>query len=169
MKIATQALVPWLMGVAVLSLTIGFGPVLRGKGKSQNPDLTLRDIALGTPFKLPPKDIFGRAIDPEATTLLVFAGACSGCSLNAIPPSKLYSAQFDQRILLYQSSERQLSETFAKPDSKVLMLADSEGKLVAALGAQSSPRFYIIERENVKAIWKDTLTWPKDWIPEVRK
>jgi len=71
-------------------------------------------------------------MDPKARTLIVYAGACSQCSLNSVPPSKLQNAPQSQVILLYYSSVKQLRETFANPDPKVRMVADPTGSIVAS-------------------------------------
>lgn len=169
MKVALSTLFPWILGATILCVGFAFGPILRSGGSPPRIDWTESDVRLGSKINLPQKDVFGRRIDVNSRTLVVFAGSCSGCSLNAIPPRKLYPAKFDQILLLYNSSDRQLRDVFPQPDSRVMMLADSENRLVGALGAQSSPRFYIIEDGRVQDIWKDVTTWPKEWIPEVQQ
>src|SRR5579872_939916 len=142
----TSILLPWVAALSVLSVGLLVMPNIfdRGRG-SAPPDWTSHDASPGTAVVLPTTDMFGTSINPQARTLLVFGGSCSQCSLNAVPPSRLKNAPESQVVLLYVSSERQLKETFKAPDSKVRVVADPKGALVSVLGAQSAPRFYVLD------------------------
>jgi hypothetical protein len=160
-------MLPWVLGLASISTGLLLGPSLKTRFASPSPPSeTEKDDAVGTRIDLPQRALFGKTIDTDGSTLLVFAGSCTTCSLNAIPPKRVEKAPFDQVILLYLASGTQLKNTFKERSPKIRMIADPEGKIVLQLGAITSPRFYIVKNHAVSAIWKDTLTWPAAWTGE---
>jgi hypothetical protein len=168
MRWEINVLFPWIAGIAILSVSSVVSP-FRGRHVPNAADWTSQDIARGSLLALPPSDLFGRDVDSKKSSLLVFAGACSSCSLNSVPLPRLYSARFDQIVVIYFSSKKQLLQTFRKPDPHVLVIPDGDGALVGLLGAQSAPRFYVLKGGRIQSVWKDIYSWPSEWIPERNK
>jgi hypothetical protein len=157
-------ILPWLGAIAVLAGGLTFGPLIRGHSVEVRHDPTANDAPIGTRIELPASDVHGRAIDPLALTLLVYAGTCSSCSNSGIGPEQLKSAEFPQVLIVQIASSKQLLELYPAPRENVRMIADPEGRIVQQLGAVSSPRFYILESGRIREVWKQLNVLPEEWM-----
>jgi hypothetical protein len=158
---------PWIAGFAVLSMGVALAPVIKSQvGARADADRFANDPPPGTLIDLPDNDVQMRTISGSCRTLLVFCGACSGCSLNDISPERFKNAPFKQIVLLFVSSEEQIPPEFLVSAPNIRVVADPMGEVVSALRAYSAPRFYTLEDGRLKGIWKDAGHWPHRWIGE---
>lgn len=127
-------------------------------------DPTSDDAPIGTEVKLAQEDVFGRNPSLHKPLLLIYAGTCSGCSLQAIDAESLRSDRFEQVALLFLASENQVRESFEGYRGPILLFADPMGRLVGRLGAMTAPRFYVLRSERLSNIWKRTDEWPVEWV-----
>lgn len=74
-----------------------------------------RDPAVGSTVVLPRADVLGRPIPKHAKGRIVLAlcGACSECSLTAVPPESVSAAKAAMIVFIYASSESEIP----RPDS----------------------------------------------------
>lgn len=163
------ALLPWVAGIAILAVVLGMGSNIRQRASfSQTQSLIQADAAVGTKIELPRADAFSNVVSQRARTLLVYAGSCSGCTVNALDPARLEDAPYDQVVLVYWGSNGQVLSDFKHAIPKLRIVADPTGAIPLKLGAVSAPRFYVLEKGVLVDIWKDPLAWPKPWLGELK-
>lgn len=84
----TEATLLVLMACLVVASFRPVPPALWHPWRANAPAITDFDPQLGTQVDVPNSDALGRPID-EGAKVLIYAGNCSSCSLNAWQPEKL--------------------------------------------------------------------------------
>lgn len=155
-------ILPYAIGLAVLAWTLGYADT--GFRQSSLTYVTAHDVPIGTSVRLPSTDIFGKHVDSRVESVLVIAGSCTSCSVNAIEPHQVSDSPYAQIIFVYSGTIDQISKIVHKTSSNVRIVADPKSTIMDSLGAMTSPRFYVIENGKLKNIWKQTSEIPKEWI-----
>ena len=71
--------------------------------------------------------------------------------------------------MLYAASKKQIDSEFDAFPKNVFVMADPAAEMVRKLGAMSSPRFYVIQNNNVLDVCEEVESWPEKWLSEVAK
>lgn len=155
-------ILPYAIGLAVLAWTLGYAAT--GYRRSSLTDVTAHDVPIGTSVRLPSEDIFGKHVDSRVESVLVIAGSCTSCSVNAIEPHQFSDSPYAQIIFVYSGTIDQISKIVHQTSSNVRIVADPKSIIMDSLGAMTSPRFYIVENGKLKRTWKQTNQIPSEWI-----
>lgn len=159
------ALLIWTTVGVMIAVCLVLGPAIRYAihyGRDLDP--TANDAKVGTRIALPALDYRGRAYDAKKPTLLVFGGACSGCSLESVHPMHVENAPFEQVVFVYVASARQIRAELGESSARALIFPDPQGLIGERLGATSAPRFYILENGALEEIWKNVHEKPSHWL-----
>lgn len=107
----------------------------------------LLDPKLGSVISLPERDVWGKKLlQTKGRHLLVAAGTCSSCSLDAFNASLVDKTAYASVILIYQSHPDDIKSVRHLGSPSVV--SDRDGKLGMKLNAFWSPRFYVIDESR---------------------
>ncbi len=122
--------------------------------------LTTADPKLGSEVRLPEEDVDGRPVNSR-TTLLVLAGSCTGCSLDAFQPSRLKTPDDWQVIVVYSS--KVIPQSLRPENRRHLILSDPKSRFDVLLNATWHPRWYVLSADG-KLVQASARSgdWPKD-------
>jgi hypothetical protein len=92
-------------------------------------------------FPVPLADAFGVPIRPARENIVVIAGSCSSCSLNAIDPRKTVPRQGQSYIFAYQMTRKDLPSWAHHLPEMVRVVADDDASLSRRANAIWKPRY----------------------------
>lgn len=127
-----------LQGAGLLSTT--------GRSNSALEYSRSSDPNLGTVFELPRTDVWGRKIDAPQK-ILVIAGSCLGCSLDALDPRTVVPRPGEMYVFAYQMPAKDLPSWLSKIP-QVRYVSDEDEKLKTRANAPWQPRFLLLGPDN---------------------
>lgn len=137
--------------VVIASIGMGgilaYGPDGGALRRFQSPPASAFDPKIGIPVKLPESDLTGRPITANQT-LLVLAGSCTGCALDALQPSKLTVPKGWQIVIVYSSDPKHVPKSMRNLPEPIRIVADPNSRLDIQLNATWHPRWYVLNAES---------------------
>ncbi len=131
-----------LMAGAAIGFALTHSPSPEFRWRSAGFDLSL-DPKLGTLLVLPESDVHGRPLRMESSrVLVVYAGTCSGCSVQAVDTEKLPTTRYEQIVLIHRGTDTEVRQLRRETPPSVRTVSDPSGSFVRALNAQWAGRWY---------------------------
>ena len=90
--------------------------------------------------------LYGPMPPPRQETLLILAGACSGCSLHAISPTDQRLFEFREVVFVYEASRTQIENSIKSCYPHVRLIGDLEGRGRKSMNASWIPRFALLSK-----------------------
>lgn len=106
------------------------------------------DPKLGSRFEIPAKDVHGHPIGPFDQTVVILAGDCSSCSVNAIDPRDISPGTDQSIVFVYRSAKEELPKWSSKLDSRVHVVTDPTEALHRRANAVWQPRFILLDKDR---------------------
>ena len=104
--------------------------------------MCIRD-RVGSRITLPGHDVDNRGIGlAQGKVLVVYAGACTSCSLNAVDPTVLPFKAFDQIVLVFSATPQEVPKALRSVNDKLRLIADPHLDLTTSLNALWVGRWY---------------------------
>lgn len=130
-----------------MGLILAYGPDGGALRRFESTPASAFDPKMGIPVKLPEADLTGRPITAKHT-LLVLAGSCTGCALDALPPSRLTVPKDWQIVIVYSSDPKHVPKSMRNFPDPIRIVADPSSRLDIQLNATWHPRWYVLNAES---------------------
>lgn len=162
---------------AVLFLAMQLGDwfgvfgVMSNDERKPNFDLS-SDPKVGTKVSLPSTDVYGRSLlpDREGRVMLIAAGACTDCSLDAFSSARFDHERFARVILVFESPSSQIGERARSLPETYRVVSDKDLELRKKLNVAWHPRFYELSAKlSVMSIQKTPDRVPVEYNRSRRK
>ena len=153
-----------ILGINLL-LTSSFGAALFSPAVKDTPtyDPSL-DPKIGSLFPLPTVDVNGKALPRANRTVVVIAGECTSCSLQAIDPREAIPLPGDLYLFVYQMPVIKIPDWRKTLSGNVRVLADSDRSLLDKANAIFQPRFLLLDKAGGIASLSTSMGGKPDYV-----
>jgi hypothetical protein len=154
--VVAGCLVLTLLGVSLFSSASG----LETYYTDRNPYDAKLDPRVGQDISLPEKDAFGRSIGLNGSTLLIYGGPCSECTLKSVNFSALPTDRHETVVVLFEGENVDIPKKFKGKFPKVRFVASFDPKFISSLNPAWIGRWYLLKSGRLVDIQQDINQTP---------
>lgn len=144
-----------------IGYVIVFGPQPGAWYHAPAESLTSADPKAGISVSLPKADIDGVPV-AQRPTLIVLAGSCTGCSVDAFDPRRLKIPDDWQLAVIYSTAAAKIPQGMRPTPRRHLIISDQSSRYDVLLNATWHPRWYVLDKsQKLSELSASPNTWPK--------